>query len=871
MSVQAPNISAQDDPFGTAFPTTPSTTPVGPTTRSADDGPKETDAVVLSIRASNPTTPIALSKAVRIMLDLGRADEASTYLTTLVGLDIDEAAQYALYEEMGADFFLQLYRSADLGEEAVQFASDVIQASAKQSTDPARLAKLIGELSSPNSSQRNVAYRQLHRLGETAVKPLVSVLLDSSRTAEYPVIREALIGLRREAVGPLVGVLESSNTTARIYAANALGEIGDADELPYLLRYYLASADSAKEHEVASNAIEKLSGVTPNVDEAEQALHRFATLRFDRSRNGFSNDSGDLVWRWDEAQMASVPVLQSSVNVDQVVASQFADVLYERSPEDIGIRRLYLTALLESTMILQGLDRPLADGPERQLLASHSNEIIIDLMKYALDVDCLPAATAAVEVLGDKGEASILQTANGSTSPLAAALLHPNRRLRFAAAQAILKINPQTPFAGCSNLGKTLSYLVTGGGGRRVLIGHSLREQTQTLVGQLAELGFATDIAINAREVLQLVNEKSDYDFIMVSDSLPGLETSLLVQQVRKSPRTADLPVGILALRNDISWSERIAETDPLTFAFHWPYHGPNVALDHLRRTLISKLEFSDEQVVVIGHSNQAEADLLEAQISGLGFETAVYTDATAMLKRLEEEPNLNLAVPRFPVTFIILGKMTGAEDVGEFIIQMRRLPLTKETSVGLMTKAQNLVETEEIAVQAAAVEVFPWPNEGANNVAFVARQLIGAAGAQLVSPQERFKQAQASLAGMLQLATDSRSYFSTMRHEEAIISALFTPGLNHDASQLLGMLGSPRAQRQLIGFASHDALSLVDRQNSANAFRQAVEARGTLLTKAEILRQYDRYNNSQNKAVEIQQLLGSILDAIETKVQTND
>ena len=63
---------------------------------------------------------------------------------------------------------------------------------------------------------------------------------------------------------------------------------------------------------------------------------------------------------------------------------------------------------------------------------------------------------------------------------------------------------------------------------------------------------------------------------------------------------------------------------------------------------------------------------------------------------------------------------------------------------------------------------------------------------------------------------------------------------------------------------ASENSRSLAQRRAAASSFALAVAHRGLLLSREEILLQYDRYNRSAELDRETQQVLGSILDAIE-------
>lgn len=105
---------------------------------------------------------------------------------------------------------------------------------------------------------------------------------------------------------------------------------------------------------------------------------------------------------------------------------------------------------------------------------------------------------------------------------------------------------------------------------------------------------------------------------------------------------------------------------------------------------------------------------------------------------------------------------------------------------------------------------------------------------------------------------------FDLPRLERDVFELLYFPELSDLASRVLGRFSSPESQQMLADVASQPTLSLPIRQAAADAFRQAVERRGVLLTQGAILRQYDRYNASEALDRDTQAVLGAVLDAIE-------
>ena len=58
-----------------------------------------------------------------------------------------------------------------------------------------------------------------------------------------------------------------------------------------------------------------------------------------------------------------------------------------------------------------------------------------------------------------------------------------------------------------------------------------------------------------------------------------------------------------------------------------------------------------------------------------------------------------------------------------------------------------------------------------------------------------------------------------------------------------------------------------LDKASYVDAFARSVERQGILLTSVEVLRQYDRYNRSETLDEATQQVLGQLLDTLESRV----
>jgi DNA-binding response OmpR family regulator len=746
LSVVTGSVLAQEDPFGGSDPgggedpfggdpgvAAAPAAAAGAKKPEPDD--EETDPVVLAIRASNPTTPAELMRAIRNVVNLGRPREAKKYITQLMDSGPDAGTYVELQREFGSALFLKLLRDRRFAPEGPQLAAPLLAAAYAAARDPARLEALVAKLRDPSPEVRYTVVVDLRSGGSASIVALVAVLADPSRRAEHAAVRSALVQLKRASVQPLLGALESDDPWLVAQAIVVLAKLNAPQATPHLLTPYLTSEPSSTLHRAAEYGLLRLVGRPPTRNEATSFLAR-EVKQYINGKLAGRLDHEDMItlWGWDAEQKLPVERRYDSEAASFLLASRLANDLFVLAPDNLDYRRLYLMTLLETAKRAGGLDQalPTGDGMAHAAATALGVEANADLLKYALDANRPVAAVGAIEVLRDIGYEELLHRGDGRPAVLARGLTHPDRRVRFASMQAIMAFDPQQPFAGSSYLTEVMGYLASTIGTRRALIAHPRTDHGQTLAGMLNEVGFEADVANTGKEALQLAMRYPDYEFVLLSDALDFPDVNEFLQHLRREPRTAKLPIGVVARRDRFRRMEQLTQDDPLS-------------------------------------------------------------------------------------------------------------------------------------------ETFPRPHE-IGSLSLVVRRLLARAGADLVGYDERIHHASVALDHLIALAerSDKYPFYDLLRQQAAIEQAMNTPQLTDKASRVLGFLGSSSAQRKLVTLASQNARPLSERQAAASAFEVAVGRRGILLTQAEILMQYDRYNRSEILDRETQQVLGSLLDSIEKPTRSS-
>jgi hypothetical protein len=745
-----PSEGVGQDPFGgpaaDPFAVQPKQPPAKPQPRPPGNGeerdrsrgiaisPDERDPAVLAIRDMNPTQPAELMFAVRALFDIGRVDEAKYFLIRLIEAQPDQQLLSQFHREYGEALFFRLSKDRRMAPEGAEFFRAVTQAANQSARDPDRIQGLINELNSPSPVRRARAVDSLRRLEYSVVTPLLQALADGSRTDEHPAIRSAIAQMGEHMIDPVLGALETNDTPLRIQVIRTLGQFRHSRVLGGIVGPF-ADPDSSDEiRSAAAQAISDVVGCLPARVHVERFLYDRARAYFEGMLPGrLDHEDRVTVWTWDAQQQTSVPVRLVAEDASLLFAARLSWDLHRIAPENVDYRRLALVTNLQWAKQQGGLDVPLdlSEGSRAARMAQVGVEALEDVLTYAMETRRPVAATAAVELLGRMGDASLVQSVGGRPRPLVTALLSGDRRLRVAAADAIVQLDPRRAYAGSSHLMEALGYVIRTVGTRRALVVHPRLGTAQSLAGLLLEMGFEADTATTGRDAFRLAVRHPDYEFALISDAVEQPAVHELIQMFRKDPRTSRLAIGLMGRQGTLESGEAFAETDELVLAFPQPL------------------------------------------------------DAAGMT--------------------------------------------------------------------------------------FQAGRLIRLAGRGLVGHDERLDQAVRAMSHLLRLTAQPEIYgfYDFHRQIHAYESALATPELAAQAAIVMGRLGSPDAQRALVTLASQHARTLADRQAAAEAFAKAVRRRGLLLTRDEILLQYDRYNRSEFLDAGTQQVLGQILDAIEAPHQT--
>ncbi|HID77143.1 MAG TPA: hypothetical protein EYP56_14250 [Planctomycetaceae bacterium] len=544
------------------------------------------DPAVEAVLALKPSTPVEMTRAAKILADLERPDLAKGYLAKLLGANLSQQELAGLEAEFGAAVFFRFAARDDLAPEGRRLAHAVLSAARAHRQDPRRLEGLVRQLTDPNPDKRYLAVQELRKASGASVGPLLKVLADPARSQEHAAVRAALAELASPAVPALAAALDAPDPVLQREAVRALGQMDSRQALLALLAPYASAAFDAEVRREAAAALEGRLGRLPEPAEAAGLLARQAERCWQGQQRPVTiAPDRAVVWTWDEK--AGMPTARQLVPEDAARwhAAWLAEQALSIAPDDPYIRTLRWATLLDKVSYGNGRRQPLATGPGS--VAQQAGELdaaaLEAVLQLAVEKNHPAAAEAAAQLLGQTGAVKQLIYRGPQPAPLVKATRHPDRRVRWAATDAVLKLGPTEPYAGSSYITDALAYFAATSGQRRALVADPAPYETQRLAGYLAALGYQVDTATNGRDLIRLAVSSPDYEIALVAAGLSRPAPELLLQQLRRDPRTASLPVGIVGRTGQMARARQAALHDPLALAFPRP-HAAEAIREDLKR-----------------------------------------------------------------------------------------------------------------------------------------------------------------------------------------------------------------------------------------------------------------------------------------------
>ena len=540
----------------------------------APGGAPENYLIVDSLIESNPKTPRELFRVISLLVDLREPLHALPFVTKFLDAKPADAVLAQVVREFGTAAVIRVAREKALGEDGRKMTELILAGAKRNAHDPVRLVELVKKLAAASPQTRRAALVDLSDAREDSVGAILSALADPVRRAEHTALRDALVALGTVSVEPLLGTLQTTDPALKTQVIEALGRLRVRRATFHLIAPFVATDSDPAQRQAARGALLRIIGKLPDANEARRLLQREVRAGLDgKGRLRTQADGMVKLWHWDTAKRRGAMARHHHDDALAIIAGRLGRDLFRIAPDQGRNRRLYLTSILAAAKLTGGLDHPLPTGKTSAAAeaAKHGAASIDDVLAHALTNDHIPAAIAAAQILGELGDERLLHIGEGKAAPLALAARNPDRRLRFEAAAAIVRLNPRIEFIGSSHVAEALAFAASGHGVTRALVADARPSAAATLAGMLAESDIEADSATSGRRMLKMAIDQADYEFLIVNMDIEGPPVAILLQQLRRDRRTADLPIAVTASSELLDRARRLAAADPLALAFPQP------------------------------------------------------------------------------------------------------------------------------------------------------------------------------------------------------------------------------------------------------------------------------------------------------------
>jgi CheY-like chemotaxis protein len=485
--------------------------------------------------AREPKTPLETWEIASYLIRIGQPDQAAPYVKKFLADNPDDATLLEVRDTYGVGTVLGLSDYPETKAYAKPLAQRLAEASIRNATDPARMERFIANLSKTREEQR-YAVERLRDAGAYAIPPMIRALsvsgLDPSvRTP----LAENLGRLDRKAVPALIASLDSTDDALVGEVAHALGQIGDPRAIPALTYLAARPKPESAARPMVVQAIRELTG-----NPFSSQLRTPVRLLSDEARNYHIHAykfPGDPIvfWQWDAAEKAPVHRSISVREAEGLLGLRAAKEALELDPTDVEAK---------VNLLSLGLDHDPAAWRAAALAAGP--DVMGKVVRRAIADRRADLATTATSILGQLSSRDDLKV--DRMTPLVDALYAPDRRVQFAAAEALVKLEPKVRFLGSSRVVPVLARFVTGLPSPRAVVIDGNGERASQVAGYLRGLGYNAHVASTGAQGFSEAVEAADVELITIDPNFIGDSWKLaeILGNLKADARTAGIPVFLV-------------------------------------------------------------------------------------------------------------------------------------------------------------------------------------------------------------------------------------------------------------------------------------------------------------------------------------
>lgn len=542
---------------------------VAPSSDASNEAAEQASADNPAVRAALELPrehPSDYFQAIVWLIDLGHPELAQPILEQLNALSLNDQQRAALVAKFGSAGMLKLARAKALAPLGEEFAKAAMNAASAEAQSPQRLNQLIGQLADPSPENRHAARADLTTAGQVGVNATLEALARETDPERREALVVAAARMRPLVVAPLLAMLATNDAALQHDVTRLLQHLGTPQAVPFL------PADTATAEAALLRALE----------DYKQGAILFAP-----------DEQGQVtLWHWDDATKKLHATRHDASAARTIWMARLARRLAEIRADSRAFERRALVLGLEADGLLAASTTDEAIAPSTGALhgardpSQFDSPALSAALDDALKQDFSHASIAIARELGSRRDAGVLLTYDGQPSPLAQALRHRNRRVRYAALEAIMAIDPASPYPGASHFAEALAYFVASAGQRRAVVAAPTAAKATDLAGALAKHELDAVATNQGNELVQLARQMSDLELIFVDADIQSPDVRQVVYELRILPTTGEIPIALLAGEGRLPSAQRIAAEHERVIAAPRPHTPETTAriVDELRK-----------------------------------------------------------------------------------------------------------------------------------------------------------------------------------------------------------------------------------------------------------------------------------------------
>lgn len=484
------------------------------------------------------------------------------YLRKLLDIETTPEECGKIVRKIGSRRLMQIAGNEHFAPQGEKAISKIFQEAQKHWSDSETVSGALDAWKGPDRSGRisEESKESLHALWRgqrVSSSQLIDRLAETDDDKDADELIAVLLSIGGDVKEALSESLRSDRPTLLRHAARGLDVVASEREafLFYPILYSTSETVSDELRKQVEQAVVRRLGRKPTLDEAVATLGLRADDYFTKNRALRADPDGYVrFWNWDETEKKPKYIRMLVPAAYRLFAYRYAlQAQRIASPESdryAAVRRRYLTTLFERTGHLNGLDEPLdekiaaLDEVTADLEVPQLERILIESLKN----EHFAAARVAVTLLGKRGDAKeLLSSGDGRPRPIVQATAAPDRRVRFAAADAIMSLEPDFPYPGSSLIPEALAWFSRADGRRILVSAHPKQSAAAKTAGYFIACGYKGDLAVTGREAMRLAAATPDVEMLVVDLRCSEPSVPDLVQAMRNDNRTHDIPIAVLS------------------------------------------------------------------------------------------------------------------------------------------------------------------------------------------------------------------------------------------------------------------------------------------------------------------------------------